>query len=191
MMGPVLAEHRDQIAPEIVGNIERGLEITPDQVFEAERLRANLYHRMVAFFRTHDLLVCPAASIPPFPVEQRYVTEIDGRPCETYIDWFAITFALTMTSCPVLSLPCGFTADGLPVGMQIVGKPRGEAELLRVAHRLEEALGVSKQLPIDPRGGSNRTTPLRLVETAGDFSNWQQAAVRVSAREIDGSGRGT
>ena len=152
MMGPVLAEHRDQIAPEIVGNIERGLEITPDQLFEAERLRANLYHRMVAFFRTHDLLVCPAASIPPFPVEQRYVTEIDGRPCETYIDWFAITFALTMTSCPVVSLPCGFTADGLPVGMQIVGKPRGEAELLRVAHRLEEALGVSKQLPIDPRG---------------------------------------
>ncbi len=151
MMEPILAEHRDRIAPEIIGNIERGLEITPEQVFEAERTRWQLYHRLVLFFQTHDLLVCPSASIPPFPVEQRYVEEIDGRPCETYIDWFSITFALTMTACPVVSIPCGFTAEGLPVGMQIMGKPRGEAALLRAAYRLEEILGLATQLPIDPR----------------------------------------
>jgi amidase len=151
MMGPILAEHRDRIAPEIVGNIERGLEITPDQVFEAERIRIQLYHRMIRFFQSHDVLICPAASIPPFPVEQRYVKEIDGQPCETYIDWFSITFALTMTSCPVVSLPCGFTAEGLPVGIQIVGRPRGEAALLRAAYRLEETLDMAKRLPIDPR----------------------------------------
>ncbi len=106
---------------------------------------------MVTFFETHDILVCPAASVTPFPVDQRYVEEIDGQPCETYIDWFSITFALTLTSCPIVSLPCGFSADGLPVGVQLVGKPRGEAALLRAAHRLEEIIGIAKRLPIDPR----------------------------------------
>lgn len=158
LMGPILADHRDQIAPEIIGNIERGLEITPDQIFDAERIRSQLYHRMVSFFQSHDLLICPAASIPPFPVEQRYVEEIDGQPCETYIDWFSITFALTMTSCPVVSLPCGFTAEGLPVGIQIVGKPRGEAALLRAAHRLEKLFDISSQLPIDPRSEASPQT---------------------------------
>lgn len=151
LMEPILAQHRDRIAPEIIGNIERGLNITPSQIFEAERVRAELYKKMVAFFDTHDLLICPAASIAPFPVEQRYVKEIDGKPCETYIDWFSITFALTMTACPTISVPCGFTASGLPVGVQIVGKPRGEAALLRAARRFEEALGIAKQLPINPR----------------------------------------
>jgi amidase len=150
-MGPVLEEHRAQIAPEIIGNIERGLHLTPEQIFEAERIRIQLYKRMVAFFDRHDLLICPAASIAPFPVEQRYIEQIDGKPCETDIDWFSITFALTMTACPVVSLPCGFTAAGLPVGIQIVGRPRGEAALLRAAHRLEQLYGIAGQLPIDPR----------------------------------------
>ena len=151
LMEPILEQHRDKIAPEIIGNIERGLEITPEQIFEAERARHQLFHRMAKFFETHDFLVCPTTSITPFPVEQRYVTEIDGKPCETYIDWFSITFALTMTSCPTISLPCGFSEKGMPIGMQIVGKPKGEAALLRVAHHMEALLGVAGQLPIDPR----------------------------------------
>jgi amidase len=84
-------------------------------------------------------------------VDQRYVTKIDGKPCETYIDWFSITFALTMTACPTISVPCGFTSEGLPVGIQIMGKPRGEAALLRAAKRFEQAVGISTQLPITPR----------------------------------------
>jgi amidase len=151
MMGPILDAHRNQIAPEIIGNIERGLEITPQEIFEAERIRIELYHRMISFFETHDLLICPSASITPFPVDQRYAEEIDGKPCETYIDWFSITFALTMTSCPVVSLPCGFSAEGMPIGIQVLGKPRGEAALLRAAHRLEEIIGIAPQLPIEPR----------------------------------------
>ncbi len=153
MMEPILAQHRDQIAPEIIGNIERGLNITPDQIFAAERVRIELYRKIIAFFETHDFLICPAASIAPFPVDQRYVTEIDGKPCETYIDWFSITFALTMTACPTISVPCGFTSEGLPVGVQIMGRPRGEAGLLRAAMRFEEALGLAAQLPIQPRSG--------------------------------------
>ena len=150
MMGPVLDQHRDEIAPEIVWNIEKGLDLTAGQVLEAERVRQALFQRMTAFFETHDLLICPAASIEPFPVELRYVESIDGNPCESYIDWFAITFALTLTSCPIVVIPCGFTANGLPVGIQIVGRPRGEAELLRAAHRMEEVFGISHRLPVNP-----------------------------------------
>lgn len=151
MMEPILARHRDHIAPEIIGNIERGLNITPSQIFEAERVRIELYQKVIAFFDTHDFLMCPAASIAPFPIDQRYVTEIDGKPCETYIDWFSITFALTMTACPTISVPCGFTRDGLPVGVQIMGRPRGEAALLGIAKRFEQAVGIADQLPITPR----------------------------------------
>jgi len=151
MMGPLLDEHRDRIAPEIVRNIEMGFDVTPQTLFEAERIRWQLYQRMIDFFETHDYLICPAASIPPFPIEQRYVTEIDGQACKTYIDWFSITFALTMTSCPVLSLPCGFTEKKLPVGLQIIGPPRGEAELLRDALRMEEIFGIAQLLPINPK----------------------------------------
>ena len=154
MMEPILQQHRNKIAPEIIGNIERGLNITPSQIFEAERVRIELFKKILVFFETHDFLICPAASIAPFPVDQRYVTEIDGKPCETYIDWFSITFALTMTGCPTISVPCGFTSEGLPVGIQIMGKPRGEAALLLAAKQFEQAIGIAAQLPIAPRKGS-------------------------------------
>ena len=153
MMEPILKQHRDKIAPEIIGNIERGLNIMPSQIFEAERVRIELFKKILAFFETHDFLICPAASIAPFSVDQRYVTEIDGKPCETYIDWFSITFALTMTGCPTISVPCGFTSEGLPVGIQIMGKPRGEAALLLVAKQFEQAIGIAAQLTIAPRKG--------------------------------------
>ena len=151
MMEPILHQHRNKIAPEIIGNIERGLNIKPSQIFEAERVRIKLFKKILLFFETHDFLICPAASIAPFPVDQRYVTQIDGKPCETYIDWFSITFALTMTACPTISVPCGFTSEGLPVGIQIMGKPRGEAALLLVAKRFEQAIGISAKLPITPQ----------------------------------------
>ncbi|NKC14225.1 MAG: amidase [Gammaproteobacteria bacterium] len=151
MMGPMLTTHRDRIAPEIIGNIERGLNLSIDEVLLAERQRMALYQRVSAFFQTHDLLICPAASITPFAAEARYAEEIDGQPCETYIDWFSITFAVTMTSCPTISLPCGFSRSGMPIGMQIMGQPRGERELLAAAFQLEQLLGIHKQVPIEPR----------------------------------------
>jgi amidase len=153
MMGELLETYRDRISEDIVGNIEQGFTITPEDLFHAERLRWDLIQRMMVFFETHDLLLCPSASISPFPVEQRFVTEIDGHACETYIDWFAITFAITMTSCPVMSIPCGFTKDFLPVGLQVVGRPRGEAALLQAAHKLEQVFAIAGKLPIDPREG--------------------------------------
>ena len=151
MMSELLAAHREDIAPEIVGNIELGMNVTSAQIFAAERTRWELYKQVNQFFKSHDVLICPSASIAPFPADQRYVEEIDGKPLNTYIDWFSITFALTMTACPVLSLPCGFTSAGLPVAIQLMGRPRGEAELLRAAYILEQQLGIDSQLPVDPR----------------------------------------
>ena len=151
MMSELLAKHRENIAPEIVGNIELGMNVTSAQIFDAERTRWELYKQVNHFFKSHDVLICPTASIAPFPSGQRYVEEIDGKPLNTYIDWFSITFALTMTACPVLSLPCGFTREGLPVAIQLMGRPRGESELLKAAYILEQQLGIDSQLPIDPR----------------------------------------
>ena len=151
MMGKLLVQHRDEISPDIVGNIEKGLNIKPEDIFTAERVRWELHKKLISFFDTHDLLICPAASIPPFPVDQKYVEEIDGKPLESYIDWFSITFTLSMCACPVICIPCGFTEDGLPIGIQVMGKPRGEEELLAMAGQLEQLFGIVHQLPIDPK----------------------------------------
>ena len=151
MMESILAKHRDQIAPEIIWNIEKGLAVTNSELLAAKRVRSGLYREMEKFFGEYDLLLCPAVSVPPFPKSQRYVETINGQPTQTYIDWIAITFAITMTSCPALSLPIGFTQTGLPVGLQVVGPPRGEAALLRACHHMEAVFDLAATLPIDPR----------------------------------------
>ena len=127
---PLLDAHRAQLKPEVIWNIEHGLSLTALQIGEAERERGLLQLRMAEFLASYDLLLCPTAIVPPFPVEQRFLAELNGHRFPSYIDWVAIAYAITLTGCPALSLPCGFTAAGLPVGLQMVGKPRGEAGLL-------------------------------------------------------------
>ena len=150
----MVQQHRDEILSDIVKNVEVGFNVTPEQLLDAERVRWALNGYMSTFFEHHDFLICPAASIAPFESKTPFITEIDGTPCKTYIDWFAITFALTMTGCPVISLPCGFTDEGLPMGLQILAKPRREDELLSFAALLEEHFDVRDLLPIDPREAS-------------------------------------
>jgi amidase len=150
-MAPLLAEHRDRLKPEVVWNIEHGMRLDADEIGRAERERGILQRRMAEFLGRHDLLLCPAAVVPPFPVGTRYLEELNGHRFPSYIDWVAVTFAVTLTGCPALSLPCGFTEGGLPVGVQLVGPPRGEAKLLAAAAMLEDALGIAGSVPIDPR----------------------------------------
>ncbi|MCG8354492.1 MAG: amidase [Kiloniellales bacterium] len=150
-LGPLLESHREQFKPEVIWNVEKGLALTAAEIGRAESERGRLYQRVVAFFEDYDLLLCPAAIVPPFDVDVRYVEAVEGQRFETYIDWIAITFAITLTSCPALSAPAGLTASGLPVGLQIVGPPRGEAAILSAAALLEQASGSAGQLPIDPR----------------------------------------
>ena len=146
--GDLLADERSRINPDIVWNIETGQQLKADDIIRARRHRSMLFHRLARFFDHHDLLVCPTVAVSPFPVEQRFPTEIDGEKLVTYIDWMFLTFVITLTGCPAISLPCGLTRDGLPVGIQLVGRPHGDAELLGFARLLEQALAFPvKALP--------------------------------------------
>jgi len=147
----LLETHRDQLKPEVIWNIEKGLQLTADDIARAELARGALFHRTAQFFQRYDLLLCPAAAVPPFDVDTRYVTEINGVKLDNYISWALITFAVTLTACPAISVPCGFTRTGLPVGLQIVGPWAREDTVLSAAALFEQASGLAAQLPLDPR----------------------------------------
>jgi amidase len=147
----LMHKHRDLMKPEVIWNIEKGLKLTIDELQRAEAHRVTLTARALEFFETYDLLLTPATIVPPFPVEQRYVAACNGVTFDNYLDWLAIAYAITMVCCPGLSLPCGFTAQGLPVGLQIAGPPRSEARVIGGAKILEDILGLRDQTPIDPR----------------------------------------
>jgi len=147
----LLRSKRDRLKPEIIWNIEEGLKLTVEKFERAEAQRVAMTARTLEFFKTYDLLLTPATIVSPFPIENRYVAECDGQKFDNYVEWLAIVYAITLVYCPALSLPCGFTASGLPVGLQMVGPPRGEAPLLAGAKLLEDILGISGITPIDPR----------------------------------------
>ncbi|GAA3670921.1 amidase family protein [Nocardioides ginsengisoli] len=151
MHASTLERHRDLIKPDIVWNIEKGLAQTTADVQWAERARGALIHRVMDFFDDHDVLVVPSAPLPPFPVEWTAPEEIDGVALTTYIDWIAITFCISLTGCPVVALPAGLDDDGLPIGVQLVGRPGSEARLLSYAQRFEQGVGLAARLPIVPR----------------------------------------
>jgi amidase len=149
-----LATHRDLIKPDIIWNTEQGLAATPSRLAWAERERAALFRRFAAFFREWDVLVTPGAPTPAWDVMQRARDEIDGVKLTSYIAGSVLTSAITLTSCPAVSVPCGFDRHGRPVGLQIIAPARGEALALAAAAVFERASGLDRMLPIEPRPGS-------------------------------------
>ena len=147
----LLRTKRGLLKPEVIWNIEEGLKLTVEQIERAEAQRVTMTARTLEFFKTYDLLLAPATIVAPFPIENRYVAECAGKKFDNYIEWLGIVYAITLVCCPALSLPCGFTASGLPIGLQMVGAPRGEAQLLANAKVLEDILGLRGTTPIDPR----------------------------------------
>jgi amidase len=147
----LLRSKRDQLKPEVIWNIEEGLKLSVEQLERAEAQRVAMTARTLEFFRTYDLLMTPATIVAPFPVENRYVAECAGEKFDNYVEWLGIVYAITLACCPALSLPCGFTKSHLPVGLQMVAAPRGEAQLLAGAKVLEDVLGLRGTTPIDPR----------------------------------------
>jgi amidase len=150
----MVARHADKLAQwepvmqaGLVWNIKQGLSLTPQQIGDGEKLRTRLWQRVRAFMETRDLLILPTVAIPPFPVEQRYPTEINGRSLDNYTQWFFLTYGITVTALPAISVPCGFTASGLPVGLQIVGRRRQEAAVLRAAAAFEAAAPWADRIP--------------------------------------------
>ena len=146
----LLADHRDQLKPEIIWNVEEGEKLTAAEINNAELARGALYNRTTAFFETYDLLVSPAVLVPPFDINERYVGEAGGRTFDNYVSWLMMSFALTLTACPSISVPCGFTSAGLPVGLQITAPRADEAALLSAAVLLERELDLKPSVPFDP-----------------------------------------
>jgi amidase len=146
-LGDLLAVHRERMKATVVWNIERGLALSAEDVGRAEATHAQVRSRAAAFFSRFDALVMPVSQVAPFPIEQEYPTEVDGRPMETYLDWMESCWCVTVTGCPAISVPCGFTHDGLPVGVQIVGQPQGDLALLQLAHAFERAAPVGERRP--------------------------------------------
>jgi amidase len=138
------------LKPEVNWNIEQGLMLTAADLAVAERHRARARHNMLSFLDRHEFLVTPTAPVPPNPSEERFVREISGVAQETYLDWLVLGYAITITGCPAISLPCGHTADGLPIGLQIVARPHHESRLLEVAAWMEQVLGCGLTAPITP-----------------------------------------
>ncbi len=149
--GPLLEANRSIFKPEIVWNVEQGLALTADEIMAAMVTRSQIYQRAQRFFAQTDLILTPATVVPPYPVEQRFVERIGDYKFSNYIEWCSIAYAFTIIGAPALSIPCGFTQSGLPVGLQIVAAPRQEARLLSAALAFEELAGICTQLPIDPR----------------------------------------
>jgi amidase len=147
----LLRTRRDQLKPEVIWNIEEGLKLTVEQIERAEAQRVAMTARTLKFFETYDLLLCPATIVPPYPIGNRYVAECDGKKFDNYVEWLGIVYAITLACCPALSLPCGFTQSGLPIGLQMVAAPRAEGALLAGAKTLEDILGLRGSTPIDPR----------------------------------------
>lgn len=146
----LLSSARDQLKPEVVWNIEQGLKLTAADLAAAEHDRSRLRHEMQEFLDRHQFLITPTAPVAPHRVEDRYVAHIEGVELETYLDWLVLGYAITVTGCPAISVPCGFTNEGLPVGLQIVAPPHREHELLRTAAWCERLLGARMAGPIDP-----------------------------------------
>ncbi|HLU60343.1 MAG TPA: amidase [Pseudonocardia sp.] len=146
-LGPVLDRARDQLKATLVANIEEGRRLTGPDLARAEVVHAALYHRMREFFTRYDLLLLPVSQVPPFPIEQEYPTEIDGVAHPGYLDWMRSAYYVSATGHPALSVPAGFTPDGLPVGLQIVGPHRGELAVLQAGHAFEQATRIGERRP--------------------------------------------
>jgi amidase len=134
-----------QVKETVVWNIEKGRALSAEQVGQAEEKRTELYHRMRRFMQRYEFLILPVSQVPPFDVSQRYPTEIEGVKMNTYIDWMKSCYFITVTGHPAISVPCGFTPEGLPVGVQIVGRHQDDRGVLQLAHAFEQATGVWRQ----------------------------------------------
>ena len=146
-----LGGHRDRwpelLKESIVWNVDEGRKLTGADLARAERLHAALFHRVREFFTRYDLLLLPVSQVVPFDAALEYPTTVGGQEQQTYLDWMRSAYFVTATGCPALSVPAGFTADGLPVGLQVVGPHHGDLAVLQAGHAFEQATRHQLQRP--------------------------------------------
>jgi amidase len=139
--------NRGAVKETIVWNVEEGLALDAERIARAQSMRSVLFRRMAEFLRTYDVLALPASLVPPFPVDQEWVHEIGGVRLLTYLDWMRVCTRISVTAHPAISVPFAFTPDGLPVGLQLVGRYGEERELLEMAAAVEAAAGAWRRRP--------------------------------------------
>ncbi|MGP3955060.1 amidase [Nonomuraea sp. 3N208] len=137
----------DGLGPNTAWNVEQGRKVTGADLARAEQARSRLYQRMAAFFDTYDVLITVVSQVPPFPVEHPHVSEINGQRLPDYLAWMRSAYWISVLHAPAASVPAGFTPDGLPVGVQIVGRPFEDARVLRVARAFEQATQHGRRRP--------------------------------------------
>ncbi|OLC42820.1 MAG: amidase [Acidobacteria bacterium 13_1_40CM_65_14] len=144
---PLLEQHRDQLKPEAVWEIETGLGLSARDVAAAIAQHGELLQRMRRFQDDYEFILCTVNQLPPFDASTAWPKEIDGVRMEHYVAWMKSTYWISATLCPALSVPAGFTDDGLPVGIQIVGRRRDDLGVLQLGHAFEQATGFGQQRP--------------------------------------------
>lgn len=142
-----LSKWREVMSPNLVRNIEEGLKLSAEDAGRAEKLRTELWARVRKFLARYDLILTPTVAVLPFPVEIPYPREINGKPMADYIEWLILTYAFTVVGLPAISVPAGWSAGGLPVGLQIAGRWRAETSVLRAAAAFEAAQPWADRIP--------------------------------------------
>lgn len=145
--GDLLRTKRSQLKQTVIWNIEAGARITGPQIAQAERKRTEIFHRMRTFFDKYEFLVCPVTQVMPFDVNVEYPTEIDGVRLDNYLSWMKSCYLISATTLPALSVPAGFGAQGLPAGLQIVGRSLDDFGVLQLAYAFEQATGFHQRRP--------------------------------------------
>jgi amidase len=138
---------REQLKDTVQWNVKQGLDQSTRDVADAELAHRALYHRVLEFWQDFDFLVLPATQVPPFSKELDWVREIEGQQFENYLQWMEICTVISLTGCPAISVPGGFTPDGLPIGLQIVGPPRQDLAVLQLAYAFEQATAFGRREP--------------------------------------------
>ncbi|MEA3194164.1 MAG: amidase [Betaproteobacteria bacterium] len=145
--GEFYRTRRNELKDTVQWNVEQGLRLTAEQIARATALRSALYQRMRAFLDKYDFLICPVNQLPPYAVDTEWPREIAGAKMTNYLDWMKSCYFITITSHPAISVPAGFTPEGLPVGIQIVGRYRDDFGVLQLAHAFEQANPAWKKRP--------------------------------------------
>lgn len=137
--GALLDAHREQLKDTVVWNIEQGRALTGPEIASAQNLRVATHEAVRAFMQPYQFLLCPVTQVLPFGIGVPYPAAINGKRMTTYIEWMRSCTDISILGWPALSVPAGFTASGLPVGLQIVGCWRDDFGVLQLGHAFEQA----------------------------------------------------